>query len=479
MPCDRSFFVDGAWQRPAAPVPFDVTEAATGAVLQTLSLAGEAEVAVACLAARRAFAGWAALPVAVRVDYLHAIADALEAGQDDLARAISRETGMPLKLSVRIQVAAPVAALRASANAAPAFAWAGQCGHSLVERVPLGVAGCVTPWNYPLHQIIAKIATALVCGCTVVLKPSEIAPSAAIALAEAVISAKLPAGVFNMVIGDGAVCGAALVAHPEVDVVSFTGSTTVGRQVAASAAGAMKRVSMELGGKSAAILLPGCDAPLAVRATLGSAFLNAGQTCSAITRLIVPATMQAAIVELARTAAARFTPGDPLDPATRLGPLATPAQKARVIAHIEAALAGGAELVCGGTEPPEGLEAGNFVRPTIFSGVNPAARIARDEVFGPVLCIIPYADTDEVIRIANGTGFGLAGAVWGPDDVSAMAVARQMRAGQIDINGAPFNPEAPFGGFGLSGMGRENGTYGFASFLEYRSLQLPPAIGTA
>ncbi len=473
MPC----FIAGSWSTPADAPLLDITEAATGQITMQLPLAGAADAQAAMRAARAAFPAWSALSPQQRAGYLLRIADALDAAKDGIATAISREVGMPLKLSERVQVGAPIMAWRRLAAVAEGYAWQETIGNSLVERVPAGVAVCITPWNYPLHQITGKVAPALLAGCTVVLKPAEIAPSAALAFAEAVKTAGLPDGVFNMVIGTGAEAGAALVAAPEADVISFTGSTAVGAQIGAAALSAIKRVTLELGGKSAAVVLPGADLALAVRATVGGCFLNSGQTCSALTRLLVPADQHDAAVALVTEAVGKLTPGDPLDPATRLGPLISAAQRDRVRGYISRAVAAGATLACGGGEPPEGLGRGFFVRPTVLAGVDPDSEIAQQEVFGPVLCILPYADANDALRIANGTPYGLAGAVWGPDEATALDFARQLRTGQVDINGGPFNLDAPFGGFGRSGVGRENGRFGLDDFLEYRSLQLPVRKG--
>ncbi|CAH1656086.1 aldehyde dehydrogenase family protein [Chelatococcus asaccharovorans] len=477
MQIARSCFINGQWVAPDKPTSFTVTNSATGAPWLEVPLAGVPEAEGACKAARAAFAGWSDLDPAVRAGYLGRIADELEARQAEIAVAVSREVGMPLKLSERIQVAAPILAWRRLEKASADYQWTETIGNSLVERVAAGVAICITPWNYPLHQITGKVAPALLAGCTVVLKPSELAPTAAILFAEAIEAAQLPAGVLNMVIGAGADVGAALVASPEADVISFTGSTAVGRQIGAKALSAVKRVTLELGGKSASVLLPGADVTAAVKSTMGSCFLNSGQTCSALTRFVVPAAQQEEVLALISEAVQRITVGDPLDPNSRMGPLVSKDQQERVRRYISKGIESGARLVCGGAEQPGGNEAGHFVSPTVFADVDPASAIAQEEIFGPVLCIIPYRDIDEAVAIANGTPYGLAGAVWGPDDALSLSVARRIRAGQVDINGGPFNLDAPFGGFGMSGVGRENGRFGLDDFLEYRSLQQPQRKG--
>jgi aldehyde dehydrogenase (NAD+) len=347
-------------------------------------------------------------------------------------------------------------------------------GHSRVTRTAAGVVACITPWNYPLHQIAAKVAPALAAGCTVVLKPSELVPLDARIFAEVVDAAGLPAGVFNLITGLGRSTGAALVAHPDVDAISFTGSTAAGKLVAASAARGIKRVALELGGKSASVVLGGADLAGAVRSTVNRCMLNSGQTCNALTRLLVPQSMYAETAHLAVATAATLTVGDPADEASKLGPLVSAAQAARVRHYIGGALADGAELLCGGLEPPAGLD-GNYVLPTVFGQVAPDSALAQDEVFGPVLAILTYPDGDEdtAARLANGTRYCLAAAVWTGDDEHALAFGQRLVAGQIDINGGAFNVAAPMGGFRQSGIGRELGRHGIEEFLETRSFQMP------
>jgi acyl-CoA reductase-like NAD-dependent aldehyde dehydrogenase len=345
-------------------------------------------------------------------------------------------------------------------------------GNSLIVREPIGVVGCITPWNYPLHQIAAKVAPALAAGCTVVVKPSEVAPLNAFVLAEIMDEVGLPAGVFNLVTGFGPVVGEAIAAHRDVDMVSFTGSTRAGKRVTEVAAGTVKRVALELGGKSANVILADADLATAVPDGVNKCYLNSGQTCSALTRMLGPRDKLAEVEELARTAAETFTPGDPFDPATRIGPLVSAAQRDRVRMYIDKGLGEGARLVTGGVETPEGLESGFFVAPTVFSDVTRDMTIAREEIFGPVLVIIPYDSEDEAVDIANDTDYGLAGGVWSGDPEHAKAVARRLRTGQVEVNGGSFNPMAPFGGYKQSGNGREFGSFGLEEFLEVKSLQL-------
>ncbi len=344
--------------------------------------------------------------------------------------------------------------------------------NSLVLREAVGVVGAITPWNYPLHQIALKVAPALAAGCTVVLKPSEVAPFNAFILAEVIHTAGLPAGVFNLVTGLGTVVGEALVKHPGVDAVSFTGSTRAGKRISELAAQTVKRVTLELGGKSAAVILDDADLPTAVKATVGNCYLNSGQTCTAFTRMLVPEAKYEEAKALAAEIANGYTPGNPMSENTRLGPLTSAAQLERVRGYIARGVAEGAELVAGGAEPPEGLAGGYYIKPTVFGRVDPKSTIGQEEIFGPVLSIITYKDESDAIRIANDTIYGLAGGVWSANPERAKKVARRLRAGQIDINGGPFNLNAPFGGFKQSGHGREAGVYGLEEFLEYKSLQL-------
>jgi aldehyde dehydrogenase (NAD+) len=337
------------------------------------------------------------------------------------------------------------------------------------------VVGAITPWNYPLHQIALKVAPALAAGCTVVLKPSEVAPFNAFILAEVVEAAGLPKGVFNLVTGFGPAAGEALVKHPQVDMISFTGSTRAGKRISEVAAQTVKRVALELGGKSASVILEDADLAAAVKGTINSCFLNSGQTCAAHTRMLVPESKYTEAAKIAKEIAEGFTVGDPFGDSARLGPLVSAAQRERVRTYIRKGMAEGAELITGGPESPPGLPRGYYVKPTVFGRVKPESTIAREEIFGPVLAIIPYKDEEDAIRIANDSLYGLAGGVWSGDEAHALRVARRMRAGQIDINGGPFNMQAPFGGFKQSGKGRELGRFGMEEFLEYKSLQLKPA----
>ena len=466
------FYINGQWAAPSTKGKLDVHNAGTGEVMGSVP-AGEAkDMDAAVSAARAAFDSWSQTAPAQRAEFLARISAGLKARSDEIAKSIAQEVGMPIKLSGRIQAGLPIAVFGNYAKMLGEFKFEEQVGNSLVVRDAVGVVGAITPWNYPLNQIALKVAPALAAGCTVVLKPSEIAPFNAYILAEVIHEAGLPAGVFNMVTGLGPVVGEALVKHPEVDAISFTGSTRAGKRISELAAQGVKRVTLELGGKSASVILDDADLAAAVKGTVSNCYLNSGQTCTATTRMLVPEGKYAEAKTLAAEAAKAFAPGDPLAETTRLGPLSSAMQLERVRSYIKKGIEEGAELVTGGADAPEGLAGGYFVKPTVFGKVDPKSTIGQEEIFGPVLSIITYKDEEDAIRIANDTIYGLAGGVWSADPVRAQKVARRMRAGQIDINGGPFNMAAPFGGFKQSGHGREAGVYGLEEFLEYKSLQL-------
>lgn len=463
--------IAGEWHPSSGSELTRVFDSGTEELLGTVSHGDQSDIDRAVTAARHAWPAWAAIAPATRAAFLGKIAAALAVRSDAIAAAVSREVGMPLKLSRRIQVDAPIAAWRTTADIGAAMAFEESVGHSIVTQEAVGVVAAITPWNYPLHQITGKVAAALMAGCTVVLKPSELAPASARALGEAIREAALPAGVVNIVFG-GRTTGEALVNHAGIDMVSFTGSTAVGRSIGAAAAGRLKRVALELGGKSAGIALPDVDRTSVVKQALASCFLNSGQTCSALTRLLVPQDQYDDYRELLSTAARALVIGNPFDATTRLGPLVSAQQRERVLEFIREAESSGFDCIAGGSTAPVPAP-GYFVAPSIFGKVPSSARLAREEVFGPVLALMVYTSEDEAVAIANGTGYGLAAAVWSGGREKSLAVARRLRAGQVDVNGAPFNPLAPFGGFGLSGIGREGGRYGIEEFLEPRSIQCP------
>ena len=465
-------FIGGQWVAPSSRDTIDVHNAGTGEVMGKVPAGTEKDIDAAVAAARAAFDGWSRTPVEERARFLQKISDGLKARSDELAKTIAQEVGMPIKLAGRIQAGLPIANFANYAKLAPAFQFETRVGNSVVVREPVGVVGAITPWNYPLHQIALKVAPALAAGCTVVLKPSEVAPFNAFLLAEVIEAAGLPRGVFNLVTGYGPAVGEALVKHPQVDMISFTGSTRAGKRISEVGAQTVKRIALELGGKSPSVILEDADLAAAVKGTVNGCFLNSGQTCTALTRMLVPASKYAEAAKLAVEAAKAFTLGDPLAETTRLGPLSSQMQLERVRGYIRKGVEEGAELLTGGAEKPEGVPGGYFVKPTVFGNVKNSMSIAQEEIFGPVLSIIAYQDEEEAVKIANDTPYGLAGAVWSKDDAHAQSVARRIRAGQVDVNGGAFNMNAPFGGFKQSGHGREAGVYGLEEFLEFKSLQL-------
>ena len=470
-----SFYINGQWVTPSTSDTLSVYDSVTEQVMATIPAGGASDVDAAAKAARAAFDSWSSLPREERAKFMSRIGDALAGRMDEIATVISKETGMTKMLSQLVQVGLPINSFKQAASVAETFEYSETVGSSMVVREPIGVVGCITPWNYPLHQIAAKVAFAMAAGCTVVLKPSEVAPIDAFMLAEIIHEVGLPAGVFNMVTGTGPVVGEAIAAHPLVDMVSFTGSTRAGKRVAQVGAETVKKVSLELGGKSANIIGDDLDEATfakAVMSGVGKAFLNSGQTCSALTRMLVPKSRLAEAEQHAATAASKMTVGDPFAEGTNLGPLASSAQRDRVQGYIQKGIDEGAQVLVGGLGAPEGLTSGYYVKPTVFTGVNNQMTIAQEEIFGPVLCIIPYVDIDDAVRIANDTVYGLAGGVWAADKDRAMGIARRLRTGQVEVNNGRFNVNAPFGGYKQSGYGRELGRHGFEEFLEIKSLQL-------
>ncbi|MFE0676213.1 aldehyde dehydrogenase family protein [Streptomyces sp. NPDC058867] len=461
MKAHGGFYIDGAWHPAAGRDTIDVVNPADEQIVAQVPAGTPEDVDTAVRAARRALPGWAATPPAVRAERLAALRDVLAARKDEIAGTVTEELGSPLAFSQAVHASVPIAVAASYAEIAVGHAFEEKVGNSTVLHEPIGVVGAITPWNYPLHQIVAKVAPALAAGCTIVLKPAEDTPLTAQLFAEAVHEAGFPAGVFNLVTGIGRVAGQALAEHPGVDLVSFTGSTAVGRQIAVTAGAAVKKVALELGGKSANVILPSADLAKAVNVGVANVMSNSGQTCSAWTRMLVHADQYDEAVELAAKAAAKY--------ADRIGPLVNERQRDRVRGYIEKGVAEGARLVAGGTESPR--ERGYFVSPTVFADVTPEMTIAQEEIFGPVLSILRYTDEEDALRIANGTVYGLAGAVWAAEEAEAVAFARRMDTGQVDINGGRFNPLAPFGGYKQSGVGRELGTHGLAEYLQTKSLQ--------
>jgi aldehyde dehydrogenase (NAD+) len=461
MKAHDGMYIDGAWWPAAGRDVIDVVNPVDEQVIGRVPAGTAEDVDAAVRAARAAFPAWAATPPAERAARLAALRDVLVARKDEIAETVTAELGAPLKFSENVHAAVPIAVAGSYAELAATYAFEEKHGNSTVYLEPVGVVGAITPWNYPLHQIVAKVAPALAAGCTVVLKPAEDTPLVAQLFAEAVHEAGVPAGVFNLVTGLGPVAGQALAEHPGVDLVSFTGSTAVGRRIGATAGAAVKRVALELGGKSANVILPSADLAKAVNVGVANVMSNSGQTCSAWTRMLVHTSQYDEAVRLAAAAAAKY--------GERIGPVVNAKQRERVRGYIEKGLAEGARLVAGGLEPPR--EQGYFVSPTVFADVTPEMTVAQEEIFGPVLCVLRYEDEEDALRIANGTVYGLAGAVWAGDEAEAVAFARRMDTGQVDINGGRFNPVAPFGGYKQSGVGRELGTHGLAEYLQTKSLQ--------
>ena len=463
-------YIDGAWVPSSSGESLEVIDSTTEQVMGHIPAGTPEDVDRAVQAARRAFPAWSALPVAERADYLQAISDGLKARGQELAELVAREVGMPVKTGIMAQAALPAMDFATLAAAVREFSFEERIGDTLVVREPIGVVGGIAPWNYPLHQIAAKVAPALAAGCTIVIKPSEIAPLNAYVLAEVIDQIGLPAGVFNLITGVGPVVGEALAAHPEVDMVSFTGSTRAGKRVSELAAQTVKRVTLELGGKSPNIILDDADLEQAIPDGVAKCYANSGQTCTAFTRMLVPRAQLPEVERIAKQAAEAFAVGDPFAEDTRLGPLISATQQERVRDYIAKGIDEGAKLLTGGAAQPAEHDTGYFVSPTVFSEVSNDMTIAREEIFGPVLSIIPYDSEEEAIQIANDTPYGLAGGVWSSDPQRAEAVARKVRSGGVDINGGAFNLNAPFGGYKQSGNGREFGKYGLEEYLEVKSL---------
>lgn len=464
-----ALFIDGQWVRPVGDGFIEVVDPATEQVIGSVPNGSRADVDAAVASARSAFDPL--ITVAERRDRLAAVIDAMEKRLPDIAETITAEMGAPVRIAQSVQTQVPLAVARGFARVLEDFEFEEQVGNSLVLREPYGVVGAITPWNYPLYQVVAKVLPAIAAGCTVVLKPSNEAPLSVFEFAEAVQDAGLPAGVVNLVSGPGRVIGERLAEHPDVDFVSFTGSTEVGARVGEIAGRTIKKVALELGGKSANVILEGADLATAVKVGVGNAFLNGGQTCMAWTRMLVPRSRYDEALDLVEGAVAKYSVGDPWDPATRIGPSASASQYKTVRGFIERAVRDGARLLVGGAEKVR--DTGYFVAPTVFADVDSYSELGQEEVFGPVLAVIPFTDEDDALRIANATPYGLSGAVWAADTETAIEFARGVQTGQLDINGGAYNPIAPFGGYKRSGIGRELGRAGFEEFLQTKSLQLP------
>ncbi len=464
-------YIGGEWIDPSSGGHIDIVNATTEQVMGRVPSGDGADVDRAVAAARAAFAGWAATPLEDRLSVLGRIAEGIMARNDELARSVVGEVGTPSMIAPMLQTGLAAVVFGDNATLAPTIEMEATVGGTLTVKEPIGVVGAITPWNFPLVQIAVKVAPALAMGCTVIVKPSEYAPLTAFMLAEIIHEAGAPPGVFNLVSGDGPSAGEALVAHRDVDMISFTGSTATGRRLSAVAASTVKKVTLELGGKSPLIVLDGAPLTDAVAAAVQGCYINCGQMCTASTRLLVSEAQRDEAVATAAAIAESLAVGDPSAPDTVVGPLVNARQRDRVRAYIQSGIAEGATLVTGGVEPPDGLERGYFIRPTVFADVTMDMRIAREEIFGPVLSILTYADTDDAVRIANDTDYGLAAMVFGEPD-EAMAVARRLRAGWLVVNGADQSFTAPYGGYKQSGLGKELGVAGLEEYLEQKAIHV-------
>ena len=465
----NKFYINGEWIEPERPT-LEVINPATEEAFATIAIGTAEDVDAAAQAARAAFESWSQSSIEERLQVLGNIVSGLKARGDEMAQAISMEMGAPMTLSKTAQLGSGMGHFMTALKILENYEFEETRGTTRIVKEPAGVCGFITPWNWPLNQIACKVAPAIATGCTMVLKPSEIAPVSAYILAEVIAESGLPAGVFNLVNGDGPSVGAAISGHPEIDVVSFTGSTRAGREVARAAADGIKRVTQELGGKSANIILDDVpDFAKAVAGGVAGCFGNSGQSCNAPTRMLVPASKMDEAIEVAKAAAAKATVGDPNDETTRLGPVVSEMQFNKIQGLIEKGIEEGAELIAGGPGRPEGLDKGYYVQPTVFANVNNDMTVAREEIFGPVLCILPYADEADAVSIANDTDYGLSGYVSGEPE-HAQSVARQLRTGNVHLNGAGPDFSAPFGGYKQSGNGREWGIEGFEEFLEVKAI---------
>jgi aldehyde dehydrogenase (NAD+) len=464
----KTLFIDGRWQTPSGQGIAEVINPATEEVCGSVPLGDERDVENAVAAARRAFDSWSRTPSSVRAGYIRALAEQLRTRADEMAAVITTELGMPVQWCRSVQVDGPITGLEQYVELAGLMDEVREVGNSLVIREAVGVCAFINPWNYPLHQLIGKLAPALAAGCTVVVKPSQETPLHAFLLAQMIEDIGLPAGVFNLVSGPGSKVGEALAKHPDVDMVSFTGSTGAGVRVAQAAAPSVKRVCLELGGKSPLLIAEDADLAAAVRYGVQDVMINSGQTCTALTRMLLPASRYAEAVELALAETLSLRMGDPLDPQSFLGPMCSAGQKRTVLDYIKVGQQEGARLLCGGDTPGRGF----YVSPTLFADVDNRMRIAQEEIFGPVLCLIPYTDEAQAIQMANDSPFGLSSGVWAGSAERALQLGRQMRAGQCFLNGAAFNYQAPFGGYKQSGNGREWGEEGLNEFVEVKAIQV-------
>lgn len=464
-------FIDGQWRKPAADGVSQVYNPASGEVIGQVPLATAEDVERAVAAARSAFPAWAATPATQRASYIRALAELLQTRAGEMAALITAELGMPVQWCRDVQVEGPIIGLQQYSELAAQMDEVREVGNSLIVREAIGVCAFINPWNYPLHQLIGKLGPALAAGCTVVVKPSQETPLHAFLLAQMLEEVGLPAGVFNLVSGPGSTVGEVLARHPDIDMLSFTGSTGAGVRVTQAAAPTVKRVCLELGGKSPLLITADADLAAAVSYGVQDVMINSGQTCSALTRMLIPASCYEEAQQLALAEVAKLTIGDPLNPQSFLGPMCSRAQWQTVVDYIAIGVAEGARLLCGGAAQAGEFAGGHYIWPTLFADVNNRMRIAQEEIFGPVLCLIPYDDEEQAVQIANDSPFGLSSAVWASTPQRALTLARQLRAGQCYLNGGAYNYQAPFGGYKQSGNGREWGAESLAEFVEVKAIQ--------
>ena len=464
-------YIDGSWVEPTGKGSIEVINPANEEIIGSVPVGSAADVEVAVAAAKAAFSEWSNTSVEDRVVFLNLLSQAIKEHTEELTELITSEVGTPINYCRGAMVGTPRVVTRSYAKILENYEWEEEVRNSLIVKEPIGVVAMITPWNYPLHQIIGKVAPAIAAGCTMVVKPSKEAPLNSFVLADIIHEIGLPAGVFNLVSGHRREIGEVLSNHPDVDMVSFTGSTGAGVRVSELAAPSVKRVTLELGGKSANIILDDADIAKAASASIHACFGNSGQECSALTRLLVPESKKQEIVEVITAKMEKYSVGNPMDESKRCGPMVSERQQESVSSFIAAGIEEGATLLVGGLGMPDGLDKGYFVRPTVFSDVTPEMTIFREEIFGPVLSITTYSTDEEAVDLANDSEYGLSGGVWSGDEERALRVARQMRTGQVSINGGPFNISAPFGGYKLSGNGRELGVHGLEEFLEVKAIQ--------
>ena len=466
-------YIGGSWTESKGGGKISVENPTTMEIIGSVPEGTLEDVDAAVFAARDAFEEWSGSPIEERIRLLNSLSESFKNRTNELAEIITKEVGTPIEYSKMAMVGTPRVVTRSYAKLLESYNWEEEIRNSTIVKEPIGVCAFITPWNFPLHQIIGKVAPAIAAGCTMVLKPSKEAPLNAFILADMLEEIGLPKGVFNLVSGYGSTVGSHLASHPEVDMVSFTGSTEAGVRVSQAAAESVKRVTLELGGKSANVVLEDGNAIRAAKNAIGACFANSGQTCSALTRLIVPDSILEDIIPIIAERVEGYNAGDPMDPKTRCGPMVSANQQKSVLSYIRSGIEEGAVLVAGGPDLIDGLESGYFVRPTAFMNVEPHMKIWKEEIFGPVLSIASYSSEDEALALANDSEYGLSGGVWSEDIDRAVEFAKRMRTGQVSVNGGPFNISAPFGGYKKSGNGRELGIHGFEEFLEIKSIQKP------